>query len=81
MKLQESVVLFSLILLFSCNESPSEKKSLEEKNSDTTSTKKKFKPEQPLKFDHAIQTNGIQDCSFCHTNYSEKDTVLLRKRN
>jgi hypothetical protein len=73
------LISFSLTLLFSCNESASEKKSLEEKYSDTTIIKKKYKPEQPIKFDHAIHTNGIQDCSLCHTKYTDKDTVLIGK--
>lgn len=74
-KLGIAILLTSLI---SCNESASENKSSEEKKPDTTITKKKYKPEQPIKFDHAIQNSGIQDCSFCHTKYTEKDTVLLK---
>lgn len=73
------ILLLGFVLLFSCNETSSEKKSSEEKKPDSTITKKKYKPEQPIKFDHTIQTNGMKDCSLCHTNYTEKDTVLLKK--
>lgn len=79
MKLQLTLVLVIITFLFSCDESSSVNKSSEEKKPDTTITKKKYKPEQPIKFDHSFQTNEIQDCSFCHTNYTEKDTVLIRK--
>ena len=67
-------------MLLACNESSSEKKSAKEKRKELIEIKrydfKPYKPEQPIKFNHKTHVGVGIACSHCHTNYTEKDTVM-----